>query len=87
MDGVGHFSKFTTGFYYTTPNLELKKVTCGRVTDKNCSVTGLKRAVEFPIGAVVPTRPGNVLVEDPDRHRHVTHRAARSAHAAHSANR
>ena len=40
---------FTTGFYYTTPNLELKKVTCGRVTDKNCSVTGLKRGVEFEL--------------------------------------
>jgi hypothetical protein len=25
---VSHFSNFTTGFYYTTPNLELKKVTC-----------------------------------------------------------
>jgi len=30
---LSHFSNFTTGFYYTTPNLELKKVTCGRGTD------------------------------------------------------
>ena len=27
-DGAGHFLNFTTCFYYTTPNLELKKVTC-----------------------------------------------------------
>ncbi len=40
-DGVGHFSNFTTGFYYTAPNLELKKVTCGRDTDKNCCGTAL----------------------------------------------
>ena len=46
-DGVSQNLNFTTGFYYTTPNLELKKVTCGRVTDKNCSVTGLKRGVEL----------------------------------------
>jgi len=44
---------FTTGFYYTTPNLELKKVTCGRVTDKNCSVTGLKRGVEICGGGLM----------------------------------
>jgi len=27
-DGAGHFLNFTTCFYYTTPNLELKKVKC-----------------------------------------------------------
>ena len=41
---------FTTEVWYTTPNLELKKVTCGRGTDKNCCGTGLKQGMELKGG-------------------------------------